>query len=236
MYAHRQIFSLLDLTSLNENDTPAVIERLCAQAKRPDLGQVAAVCVYPQFVAQAKRLLPENIAVATVVNFPHGEGDLAEVAEETAKAIGQGAAEIDLVFPYRGFKSGSARHAERFAAVIAEECHTRGALLKVILETGELSPDEIRATSEAAIRAGADFLKTSTGKTAVGATPEAAQIMLQAIRDSGRRVGLKLSGGVREVAAAQAFMRQAEEVFGADYLNPQTFRIGASALADRLAA
>lgn len=234
MYAHRHIFSLLDLTSLNENDTPAAIERLCAQAVREDLGQVAAVCVYPQFVAQARGLLAENIAVATVVNFPHGEGDLAEVAEETVKAIGQGAAEIDLVFPYQGFKNGSARHAERFTAAIAEECHTRGALLKVILETGELTPAEIRAASEAAIRAGADFLKTSTGKTPTGATPEAAQILLEAIRDSGRRLGLKLSGGVREVAAAEAFMRQAADIFGADYLNPQTFRIGASALAERL--
>lgn len=236
MYSPEKIFSLLDLTSLNDNDTPDVVAQLCAKAVRPDLGQVAAVCVYAQFVAQARALLPENIAVATVVNFPSGEEDLADVAEQTVAAIVAGAAEIDLVFPYQGWKNGSHRHAERFTESIADECHQRGALLKVILETGELTPEEIRTASEAAIRVGADFLKTSTGKTAVGATPEAAAIMLQAIADSGRPVGLKLSGGVREVAAAQAFMKQAAEVFGEDYLRAQTFRIGASALADKLSS
>lgn len=236
MYSHSKIFSLLDLTSLNENDTPAVIDQLCAKAAREGLGQVAAVCVYPQFVAQARSLLPQSIPVATVVNFPSGEEDLADVTEQTVQAIADGATEIDLVFPYQGWKNGSHRHAERFTASIADECRQRGAVLKVILETGELPPEEIRTASEAAIRAGADFLKTSTGKTPVGATPEAAAIMLQAIKDSGRTVGLKLSGGVREVEAAEAFMRQAAAVFGEDYLHAKTFRIGASALADKLSA
>lgn len=235
MYPHHQIFSLLDLTSLNDTDTPEHIAALCAKAVHPDLGQVAAVCVYPQFVAQARSLLPDSIQVATVTNFPQASDDIETVCRQTEQALDDGAGEIDLVFPYRHWQRGETAFAAELAGAVAESCRRHNALLKVILETGELSDEHISATAAAAIRAGADFLKTSTGKTPQGATPAAAALMLQAIAQSGRTVGLKLSGGIREIAAAEAFMRQAEQVFGSDYLQAATFRIGASALADRLA-
>lgn len=227
--------AVMDLTSLNDNDTPEIIETLCQKAQNA-YGKVAAVCVYPQFVALAKRRLPENIALATVVNFPSGNEPAEQIIADTQQALANGANEIDMVFPYREFQQGQADLGRELTAQIAQICHENGAKLKVILETGALNDDEIAQIAQICIQAGADFLKTSTGKIPQGASLSAAAILLQAIEQSGKQnqVGIKLSGGVREIQAAQDFMQQAANVFGADWVQAATFRIGASALLDNL--
>lgn len=237
MFSNKKIISLIDLTTLNDSDTHDIVRQLCQAAQTPR-GNVAAVCVYPQFVATAKQTLPENshIGLATVVNFPTGNEPLAQVAAQTQQAIADGADEIDLVLPYTDLQAGNTKHVFDFVKEITEICHNHHAKIKVILETGALSADEIRLAARIAIEAGADFLKTSTGKIAVGATPEAAAILLDEIRASGKAVGIKLSGGVREVAAAQGYVAQAATVLGNDWINANNIRIGASSLLDSLLA
>lgn len=235
MFSNEKIISLIDLTSLNDNDTHDVVRQLCQKAQTPN-GHVAAVCVYPQFVATAKQTLPENsnIGLATVVNFPSGNEALTSVATQTQQAIADGAYEIDLVLPYQNLQAGKQQEVSDFVKNIADICHAHQAKLKVILETGALSAEQIHLAAKIAIEAGADFLKTSTGKIKIGATPEAAAILLEEIRKSNRAVGIKLSGGIRDVATAQAYLQQAAAVFGEDWLCPQNMRIGASALLDAL--
>lgn len=237
MFSNEKIISLIDLTTLNDTDTDDVVRQLCQAAQTPR-GNVAAVCVYPQFVATAKQTLPENgtIALATVVNFPTGNEALNQVSKQTQQAIADGANEIDLVLPYANLQAGNENEVADFVNAIANICHAHHAKLKVILETGALNADEIRLAAKIAIEAGADFLKTSTGKIAVGATPEAAAILLDEIRASGKVVGIKLSGGVREVAAAQGYVAQAAAVFGDDWITAQNIRIGASSLLNSLLA
>lgn len=225
---------LLDLTNLNDDCDPAAIEALCARAVTSH-GHVAAVCIWPRFIAQAKELLAgTGVRIATVVNFPAGGDDNAAVIKETKLALANGADEIDLVMPYRAFLDGRKGYAETQvkqvkAAVVAP------ARLKVILETGELAdPDVIREASEMAISAGADFIKTSTGKVAVNATPEAAKIMLEAIADTDRSVGFKPAGGIRTVEDAGEYLALADEILGADWVSPESFRFGASGLLDVL--
>ena len=165
-----KILSLLDLTSLNDDDTPAVIDALCSNATQA-IGKVAAVCVYPQFVAQSRARLPENngINVATVVNFPTGDESLADVLAQTQQALADCANEIDLVFPYKALQQGDTAAGEEMCSQIATLVHQHSSSLKVILETGALSSAEIAQAAQIAIAAGADFLKTSTGKIAHGA-------------------------------------------------------------------
>ena len=230
-----QILSLLDLTSLNEDDTPAVIDALCSNATQ-SIGKVAAVCVYPQFVAQSRARLPESsgINVATVVNFPTGDEPLADVLAQTQQALADGANEIDLVFPYKALQQGNAAAGEAMCNQIATLVHQQAGSLKVILETGALSPAEIAQAAQIAIAAGADFLKTSTGKIAHGASLEASAILLDQIAQAKQPVGLKISGGVRDIATAEAYIAQAAAKMGADWVQPENFRIGASSLLKEL--
>ncbi|WP_210485287.1 deoxyribose-phosphate aldolase [Microvirga antarctica] len=226
----------LDLTDLTDTCTPSAIDALCAKASDPH-GPVAAVCVWPQFVRQAKAaLMGSPVRIATVVNFPDGGEDVARVSDDVGEALADGADEIDLVLPYKALQRGNASTAREMVEAVREKVD-RKRVLKVILETGMLAdPKLIEAASRLAIAAGADFIKTSTGKTAVSATPEAAEIMLRAIRDSGRSVGLKPSGGIRTLDDAKIYLDLAGRIMGPNWATPQTFRIGASGLYDTLTA
>lgn len=226
--AARRALPLVDLTSLNDDDTEERIAALCAQARTSE-GPVAAVCIYPPFVAQAADVLSGTpVRVATVANFPAGRLDPRGAGEEAARAIADGAHEVDVVLPYLAFAAGD-RDAALEVVVAAREA-TAGATLKVILETGRLeSADMIRAAAAGALAAGADFVKTSTGKLQPGATLAAARPMLEAIRDHGRG-GFKAAGGVRTAEDAGGFLALADEVVGEGWTSPDTFRFGASSL------
>ena len=230
----RRLLAVLDLTSLNDNDDKAGIERLCARAVTP-FGQVAAICIRPRFVGLCKeRLAGSGVRVATVANFPHGEGDPEAVLLEIRQAIAASADEVDLVFPYRNWLAGERDQAQALVSACKRVCGAK-VLLKVILETGELAtPPHIAEASRDAIAAGADFLKTSTGKTAVGATLAAATVMLAAIKESGKAVGFKAAGGICTLADALPYLELAEGIMGSGWAVPATFRIGASALLDDL--
>lgn len=227
----RLALSLLDLTNLNDDCDADAITTLCARAEGR-FGHVAAVCVWPRFVAHAREeLRPDSpVRIATVVNFPGGEDAVSDVIAETVDAIAAGADEIDLVMPYRALIEEDEATARSMILAVRDACPSP-LVLKVILETGELGTDErIRSASHLAIGAGADFLKTSTGKVAVNATLEAADIMLNAIRESGRAVGFKAAGGVRSVADAAMYIELAEAIMGREWVGPATFRFGASGL------
>jgi deoxyribose-phosphate aldolase len=223
----RRALPLLDLTDLGETCTETKIDALCRDARS---GGVAAICVWPRFVAQGARLLKgTGIRIATVINFPAGGDDCARATDDTAEALRDGADEIDLVLPYRALLRGEAALARDMVEAVRDTCGTT--TLKVILETGELAdPGTIRAASRLALEAGADFLKTSTGKSPVSATPEAAEAMLAEIRAADRPAGLKVSGGLRSVGDAAAYLALADRVMGAAWIGPKTFRLGASSL------
>lgn len=235
-----RLLPCLDLTSLNDDDTTERIATLCRRAVTP-YGKVAAVCVWPRFVAQARDLLRDtDVRVATVVNFPTGNSGAAEVAAETRAAVAAGADEIDLVFPYVAYLAG-ARAAPRCMVQTVREASGSNRCLKVILETGRLArPDIIAAAARDAIAAGADFLKTSTGKVDPGATPDATEVLLVVIRDhrraTGRSIGLKAAGGIRTVTQAGVYVDLVDRIIGPDLALPATFRIGASGLLDDISA
>jgi deoxyribose-phosphate aldolase len=197
------------------------------------------VCVWPRFVGQAvDALAGTGVRVATVVNFPSGDEPLDDVVQQTGGALVDGADEIDLVLPYHALLAGRADTASAMvtavrSAVPADARHR----LKVILETGEL-PDTatIDRAARLAIRCGADFVKTSTGKTAHSASLAATEVMLEAIRDLDPMVGLKPSGGIRTLADACAYLDQADHIMGPDWVSPLTFRFGASGLLTALIA
>jgi deoxyribose-phosphate aldolase len=228
--AARIALACLDLTSLNDADTEADIEALCAKANGPH-GPVAAVCVWPRFVARARALLPASIRVAAVADFPDGALDTERALRDADAIVDAGGDEVDLVLPYRAFMAG--QHAECAALVAVVRRATAGRCLKLILETGALaSPELIRAACVLGLDEGVDFLKTSTGKSAVSATPEAARTMLQAIaaHARGAEVGFKASGGVRRVADAAVYIALTREALGAASLTPARLRFGASGL------
>ena len=227
---------LIDLTDLGDAATEAGARDLCARAVTPH-GAVAAVCLWPRFVAVAKAALAgTGVRIATVVNFPAGGEDTRAVEAETAQAIAAGADEIDLVMPYRAFLAGRPGFAETQIGRVKRICEGR-ALLKVILETGEIAvPAEIRAAADLALAAGADFVKTSTGKVAVNATEQASELLLEAVRACGRPAGFKAAGGIRSVADASVHLAAADRIMGPGWASPATFRLGASSLlADVLA-
>jgi deoxyribose-phosphate aldolase len=225
----RRALACLDLTELGDACAKADVAALCARAVTPE-GPVAAVCVWPRFVAAARAALGAGpVRIATVVNFPCGGERVAGVVAETQAALAAGADEIDLVLPYRAFAEGRADAAARMVDAVRTACGP--ALLKVILETGMLQePALIRRAADLAIIEGADFVKTSTGKVQVGATPGAAVAMLAAIRAAGRPVGLKPSGGVRTLADARTYLELADAAMGEGWARPETFRLGASSL------
>jgi deoxyribose-phosphate aldolase len=232
----RRALQCLDLTELGDSCSEQAIDKLIAKAL-DSRGPVAAVCVWPQFVSRASAgLRGSAVQVATVANFPGGTSEIDRVVDDVCEALGDGAQEIDLVLPYRAFREGDAETGAEMIGAVRDVVDQRR-ILKVILETGELStPSLIAAASRLAIEAGADFLKTSTGKTAISATPEAVEIMLQQIQQAGRPVGIKPSGGIRTVADAALYLELADRMLGAGWATPRTFRIGASGLYDNLVA
>ncbi len=228
--AARIALACLDLTSLNDGDTAADIDTLCAKAQGR-FGQVAAVCVWPRFVAQARGLLPPAIRVAAVANFPDGSLDTARAVREAKAIVDAGGDEVDLVLPYRAFIAGQG--AACAALVAAVRAAVPGHTLKLIIESGELKDTAlIRAACELGLAEGVDFLKTSTGKSLVSATPEAATVMLETIaaHPRGALVGFKASGGVRRVADAALYIALTRKHLGAASLVPARLRFGASGL------
>ncbi|WP_075182660.1 deoxyribose-phosphate aldolase [Pantoea sp. 1.19] len=228
--------ALMDLTTLNDDDTDDSVIALCQQAKSP-AGNTAAVCIYPRFIPVARRTLNEQgtpeIRIATVTNFPHGNDDVAAALAETREAIALGADEVDVVFPYRALMAGDAEVGFALVKACKDACADANVLLKVIIETGELQSDAlIRQASEIAIHAGADFIKTSTGKVAVNATPHAAELMMRVIAQMGvkARVGFKPAGGVRTAEDAAAYLQLADGILGAGWADARHFRFGASSL------
>lgn len=224
------LLAALDHTRLGTDDTDEDIRNFCADAAA-GAARPVAVCVHPQFAGVARRALdaggaPE-ISVAAVANFPQGGSDAARPLAEIRAAIAAGAAEIDLVFPWRTWLAGDSDVA--LGLLSACRTATAGRVLKVILETGELTERAIRGLATSTLDVGADFIKTSTGRTATGATPAAARAMLESIRDLGRG-GFKASGGIRNVADAASYLDLADGILGADWAGPSTFRIGASSL------
>ena len=230
----RQALQLMDLTSLNDNDTPEVIIDLCHKAKTP-AGNTAAVCVYPRFVPVAKKTLRElgldDVTVATVTNFPSGGDDIELAVTESRAAIVYGADEVDVVFPYRALMAGNEEVGYELVRRCKEVCGDT-VMLKVIIESGELKDSAlIRKASDICIEAGADFIKTSTGKVHVNATPESARIMLEAIRDSGKtHVGFKPAGGIRTAEDAAEHLAIAEDIMGKGWADRNHYRFGASSL------
>lgn len=239
--AARLALGLMDLTSLEDSDTPGSIEALCRRAVTPH-GATAGVCVSPAFVGVARATLASlgaeaaRIVVVTVSSFPEGKADVEAAAAETRAAVAAGAAEVDTVLPYRSLLAGDRMACERQLVACREACG-QGVRLKVILETGALrDPALIAEASRLAIAAGADFIKTSTGKVPVNATPGAVAVMLEVIRDSGSACGLKIAGGVRTTGDAKSYLEQVAAGMGEAFLRPETFRFGASGLLTALLA
>lgn len=225
----RRALALLDLTDLADDATEQGARDLCRRAVSGPV-PVAAVCLWPRFVATAREALGSStVRIATVVNFPDGDTPIAPVIRETEAALEAGADEIDLVLPWRAVLAGQATAAGAMIRNISMRCE--GKLLKVILETGEYPDlDKVREASELAIAAGADFIKTSTGKTPRSASIPAARVMLGVIASSARPIGLKPSGGIRTLADAKSYLDLADAMMGPDWATPGTFRFGASGL------
>jgi deoxyribose-phosphate aldolase len=223
--------SVVDLTRLERPDDGAAIDALAAKAVT-DAGRVAAICVYPEWI---ERVGNAGVPVAAVANFPAGEDDTELAAREAAAAVQAGAAEVDVVVPWRAFAAGDDGAIERVVAA------TRAAIgdaigLKAILETGSLEgAEQIRAAGERALGAGADFLKTSTGKVGQGATLDATRVLLEVVKSAGHGA-VKASGGVRTAEQAAEYLALADEVMGAGWATPARFRIGASSLVDDILA
>ena len=235
-----RLYRSIDLTSLNASDTDADIAALCVKAQSV-LGHVAAVCVYPQFIPLVSDTFSHaGVKVATVVNFPEGVSSLEIVLAEIAESLQMGAQEIDVVFPYSRYLAGEQHYAHEFVHACKAACGET-VPLKVILETGALNDVAIIAdASYTALAAGADFIKTSTGKISEGATLESAATMLLVIKHTEpqvqHRLGIKVSGGIRSVTQAAQYLALADRIMGRDWAQPGTFRIGASKLVDELLA
>jgi deoxyribose-phosphate aldolase len=233
-----------DLTTLEGSDTPGKVTAICSKAIRPDptdatIPSVAAVCVYPALVPVAvERLKGTGVKVASVAGgFPSGLAPLEERLDEIRQAVRWGAHEIDIVLNRSAFLAGRYHQAYEDVALSKDACGS--AHLKVILETGELgSYDQIRKASMLAMAAGADFIKTSTGKITPAATYPAALCMMEAARDfhrqTGRAVGIKVAGGIRKAKEAWIYLVILHETLGPDWLTPDLFRIGASTLLNDL--
>ncbi|ENM6577665.1 deoxyribose-phosphate aldolase [Vibrio fluvialis] len=230
---------LMDLTTLNDDDTDAKVIQLCHDAKSP-VGNTAAICIYPRFIPIAKKTLREqgtpDVRIATVTNFPHGNDDVDIAVAETKAAVAYGADEVDVVFPYRALMAGN----EQVGFDLVKQCKAAccdTVLLKVIIETGELKEEAlIKKASQICIEAGADFIKTSTGKVPVNATPEYARMMLEVIRDMGvaKSVGFKPAGGVRTAEDAALYLAMADEILGDNWVDSRHYRFGASSLLTNL--
>ena len=242
--AYRYILSSIDLTTLEGSDNRQVVTALCKKAQafynpQRQVPCTAAVCVYPPFVAIAKEELKgTDIRVASVAGaFPAGQSPIEIKVAEVRYAVQEGADEIDMVISRGKFLEGRYQEVYDEIRAIREACPN--ASLKVILETGELkTPQNIYKASQLAIAAGADFIKTSTGKIAVNATPEAFLIMMDAIKrhykETGKMVGIKAAGGISDPDDALRYVNLLTAVLGKDWLSKRYFRIGASRLANRV--
>ncbi|WFB09048.1 deoxyribose-phosphate aldolase [Streptomyces sp. LX-29] len=251
-YAIDLAISMIDLTTLEGADTPGKVRALCAKGVHPDptdrsAPKVAAICVYPDMVATAKEALLRNgapeINVASVATaFPAGRAALPIKLADTRDAVAAGADEIDMVIDRGAFLTGRYMSVFEEIKAVKEACHREdgtAAHLKVIFETGELQTyDNVRRVSWLAMLAGADFIKTSTGKVAVNATPPVTLLMLEAVRDfhatTGVQVGVKPAGGIRTTKDAIKYLVMVNEVAGEQWLNPDWFRFGASSLLNDL--
>ena len=247
--------SMMDLTTLEGKDTPGKVAYLCRKALQPlslgerarlagstsrlgslDVPPCAAVCVYPNMVRYARKFLggKSPVRVASVATgFPSGQFPLRTRLQETRRAVADGADEIDMVINRGALLAGD--HAKVFDEIAAVKAACGRAHLKVILETGELvTYDNVRLASEIAMQAGADFIKTSTGKVSPAATMPVTLVMLEAIRDhffaTGLRIGMKPAGGIRNSKQALAWLVMVKETLGDDWLTPELFRFGASTL------
>ncbi len=240
----RLAISMLDLTTLEGKDSEGRVRQLCQKAMHPLPGDatvphVAAVCVYPNLVPAAKAALRDSgVRVASVsTGFPAGLVPLPVKLEETRRAVAMGADEIDMVIDRGAFLSGDFTGV--FEEIVSVKAACGPAHLKVILETGELETyDNVRKASHLAMAAGADFIKTSTGKVAPASTPGVVLVMLEAIRDhyfeTGTRVGLKPAGGIRTTKHALHLLVMVKETLGDAWLTPELFRIGASTVTNDL--
>lgn len=231
-----RVLALLDLTRLEEDPDDGPVRELCARALAAPV-RPAAVCVYRQFVGAARQALGEDsgVRVATVANFPAGNAEPRLAALECEQAVAAGADEVDVVFPWRALLMGNEAIGADLVTACRDACGAR--TLKVILESGMIdNRHQLQRAAEITIHAGADFIKTSTGKAQVNATPEAARLMLETIRDCARPVGFKVAGGVRTLEDARQYMQLAEAIMAEDRVSPRHFRIGASGLLDVLLA
>jgi deoxyribose-phosphate aldolase len=240
--ALKTVLSMIDLTTLEGQDTPGKVRQLCQKAMHlhdsvPGLPHVAAVCVYPTMVSVAREVLEgRGIHIASVATaFPSGQAPLSVKLEDTRMAVDQGADEIDMVISRGAFLGGDYGFVFDEIAAIKEACGD--AHLKVILETGELGTlDRVRRASVLAMHAGADFIKTSTGKIQPAATMQVTLVMLQAIRDyfydTGRMVGMKPAGGISSAKLAIHYLVMLRETLGNAWMTPEWFRFGASSLAN----
>lgn len=233
--------AMMDLTTLEGKDTPGKVAYLCRKALQPadpkyNVSPCAAVCVYPNMVRYARRFFGENspVKIASVATgFPSGQYPLRTKLEETRRAVSDGSDEIDMVIDRNAFLAGDYAKVFDEIAAVREKCSP--AHLKVILETGELvTYDNVRLASRIAMEAGADFIKTSTGKVQPAATMPVTLVMFEAIRDyffeTGIRIGMKPAGGIRNSKQALAYLVMLKETLGDDWLTPDLFRIGASTL------
>lgn len=244
MFALKLALSMVDLTTLEGADSPGRVKQLCYKAMHPhdsagDIPKVAAVCVYPSYVKLAKQTLAgSGIQVASVATaFPSGWAPLKAKLEEVRYCVDEGADEIDMVISRGEFLRGNYSYIFDEVAAVKEACGL--AHLKVILETGELQTlDNVRKASDIAMYAGADFIKTSTGKISPAATQPVTLVMFEAIRDfyykTGIKVGMKPAGGIRDSKLALRYLVMLRETLGNDWMNPNMFRFGASALANDL--
>jgi deoxyribose-phosphate aldolase len=244
VYALKMALNMIDLTTLEGKDTEGKVKQMCYKALHPhetlpDLPPVAAVCVYPTFVKTAKNALKgSSVKVASVSTaFPSGNAPLNVKIDDTKFALDNGADEIDMVISRGEFLKGNYNFVFDEIATIKELCGN--ARLKVIFETGELSTlDNVRKASEIAMYAGADFIKTSTGKIQPAATQPVTLVMLEAIRDfyyqTGKMVGMKPAGGISNAKTALQYLVMVRETLGEGWLNNHWFRFGASSLANDL--
>src|SRR5450432_848554 len=240
VHALNLALSMIDLTTLEGSDSPGKIRQLCHKAAHlhdsmPDLPHVAAVCVYPTLVKIARESLQNTgIKIAAVATgFPSGQYPLQTKLDDTKFAVEEGADEIDMVISRGHFLGGEYQYVFDEIAAIKAACGL--AHLKVILETGELGTlDNVRKASDLAIHAGADFIKTSTGKVQPAATPQVTLVMLEAIRDhyyaTGRKIGMKPAGGIRTAKQSLHYLVIVKETLGDAWLTPDLFRFGASTL------
>ncbi len=244
LWALDMAIAMVDLTTLEGADTPGKVRAMCAKARQPDpadlsVPAVAAVCVYPDLAGVARDAVAgSGVAVASVATaFPSGRASLAVKLADVQDAVSAGADEVDMVIDRGAFLAG--RYGEVYAEIRAVREACGPAHLKVILETGELATlDNVSRASWLAMLAGADFIKTSPGKITPAATPPTALVMLAAVRDfeqtTGRRVGVKVAGGIRTAKDAIRYLVLVNEVAGSAWLTPRLFRIGASTLLNDL--